>query len=148
MVHWGECKGNKQMFFVTSCKTYQLIKTRGYLGMILRDSRSKDIVTLTSKIKSVWRKWAMKHWLLHTITSLFQLLNSRIIWLCRVLTLLQTWARLALIARMHNQIKTTDTCREQISLSVLEQLSFVPQKSPQKASGMTEGRTPLSPACA
>lgn len=49
---------------------------------------------------------------------------------------------------MYNQIKTTDTCREQISLSVEEQLSFVPQKSPQKANGMTEGRTPLSPACA
>lgn len=88
--------------------------------------RPKDIVTLTSKIKSEWRKWAMKHWLLHTITSLFQSLNWRIIWLCRVLTLLQTWALLALIAWMHNRIKTIDTSREQISLSVSEQWSFVP----------------------
>lgn len=56
----------------------------------------------------------------------FLLLGLRIIWLCRVLTSLQTWELLAHIAWVYNQIKTIDTRTEQISLSMWEQWTFVP----------------------
>lgn len=111
--------------------------------------RSKATLTLTSKIESQLRKWAMKHWLLHAIMPLLPSCQAQELFDC-----VECWLHCKHEHCLHILPEFIIKSRPLIQ-GVNKHLlvrgnngSLFHQRASRRANTLTQGRTPLSPACA